>query len=198
MKDLTQPHQHKEHTMPQKHRRRHWTEAEGWQHDWEGRTGAEGRSGGRRRLFDNGELRLILLHLINEEPRHGYDLIRAIEALSHGAYAPSPGVVYPTLTLLKDMGLIGEPETDNLRKLFSITPQGRAQLEENAEVVTALLQRLRAVAQVRERNDATPVRRAMHNLKSVLFNKLSAGADRETVHQVVALIDDAAQKIERL
>jgi len=184
--------------MTHKHRRRHWTEAEGWQDNWEDRKSPEGKLGGRHRMFDNGELRLVLLHLIKEEPRHGYDLIRAIEALSRGAYAPSPGVVYPTLTMLKDMGLIGEPDTDNLRKLFSITPQGRAQLEENAEVVTALLQRLSAVAQIRERTDAVPVRRAMHNLKSVLFNKLSARADRETVLQMVALIDEAAQKIERI
>ena len=184
--------------MTHKPGRRHWIDAEGWQDDWQDRRGPEGRSGGRRRMFDNGELRLLLLHLIKEEPRHGYDLIRAIEALSRSAYTPSPGVVYPTLTMLKDMGLIGEPETDNLRKLFSITPQGRAELEANAEVVTALLHRLRAVAQSRERTDAAPVRRAMHNLKSVLFSKLSAGADRETVLQTVALLDEAAQKIERL
>ena len=184
--------------MTNKHGRRHWTNTESWQDDWEGHTGSGGRLGGRRRMFDNGELRLILLHLINEEPRHGYDLIRAIEGLSRGAYAPSPGVVYPTLTMLKDLDLISEPDTDNLRKLFSITPQGRAELEANGAVVTTLLQRLSAVAQIRERIDATPVRRAMHNLKSVLFNKLSAETDRETVLQLVALIDEAAQKIERL
>ena len=61
-----------------------------------------------QRMFEGGELRLVLLKLIADEPRHGYDLIRAIEELTGGEYAPSPGVVYPTLTLLQDMGLIEE------------------------------------------------------------------------------------------
>ena len=63
---------------------------------------------GRKRMFESGEVRLVLLKLIADEPRHGYDLIRAIEDLTGGEYAPSPGVVYPTLTLLQDMGLIEE------------------------------------------------------------------------------------------
>ena len=68
-----------------------------------------GRRGRRsRRMFESGELRLVLLKLIVDEPRHGYDLIRAIEELTGGEYAPSPGVIYPTLTLLQDMGLIEE------------------------------------------------------------------------------------------
>lgn len=149
-------------------------------------------------MFDGGELRLILLHLINEESRHGYDLIRAIESLSRGAYAPSPGVIYPTLTMLRDMGFVGEPDTDDKRKLFSITAEGKTHLAENAAVVKTLLDRLGAVAQVRERTDAAPVRRAMQNLKNALFDKLAAGADREVVLATAALIDDAAQKIERL
>ncbi|WNG30012.1 PadR family transcriptional regulator [Cystobacter fuscus] len=149
-------------------------------------------------MFEGGELRLVLLHLIAQESRHGYDLIRAIEGLSRGEYVPSPGVIYPTLTLLKDMALVGEPDTDNQRKLFSITEQGRALLDENAKVVEGLLQRLGSAAEVRERTDAAPVRRAMHNLKSVLFDTLSDGADKKIVLEVAALIDEAAQKIERL
>ena len=63
---------------------------------------------GRRRVFEPGEFRLVLLKLIADQPRHGYDLIRAIEEMTHGIYAPSPGVVYPTLTMLQDMGYIEE------------------------------------------------------------------------------------------
>ena len=75
---------------------------------------------GRRRMFGSGELRLVLLKLIADEPRHGYDLIRAIEELTGGDYAPSPGVVYPTLTMLADMGLIEEaPPKDRARPLPS-------------------------------------------------------------------------------
>ena len=77
---------------------------------------AGGRGGGRRRMFESGELRLVLLKLIADEPRHGYDLIRAIEELTGGEYAPSPGVVYPTLTMLQDMGLIEEAAGEGARK----------------------------------------------------------------------------------
>jgi DNA-binding PadR family transcriptional regulator len=152
----------------------------------------------RRRLFDNRALRLVLLHLIKEEPRHGYELIRAIESLSRGAYAPSPGVVYPTLTALQEIGEVSEPEVENQRKLFSITRLGRSHLAENAGELSAVLERLRAMGQVRDRADAAPIRRAMQSLKSAFIDKLESGADRETVLQIAAAIDEAAQKIERL
>src|SRR3546814_7119269 len=84
-------------------------------------------------MFESGELRLVLLKLIADQPRHGYDLIRAVEEMTGGEYAPSPGVVYPTLTMLLDMGLIEEAEAEGARKAFSITPDGEAELAEKAE-----------------------------------------------------------------
>ena len=110
--------------------------------------GAAGRGGGRRsrRMFESGELRLVLLKLIADEPRHGYDLIRAIEDLTGGEYAPSPGVVYPTLTLLQDMGLIEEAAGEGPRKPFQVTDEGRAHLEEKADEVEALFERLEDLA----------------------------------------------------
>src|SRR5271154_3207307 len=98
--------------------------------DWSEDGPGFGRGGGRRRMFDGGELRLVLLKLIADKPRHGYDLIRAIEELTGGAYAPSPGIVYPTLTMLNEMGLIEEPLADGARKQFAITPEGTAHLTE--------------------------------------------------------------------
>jgi DNA-binding PadR family transcriptional regulator len=149
-------------------------------------------------VFDSGELRLVLLKLIADTPRHGYDLIRAIEELTGGAYTPSPGVVYPTLTLLSEMELIDEQAAEGTRKLFAVSPAGLAHLEERAADVAALFARLEALAKVRERTDAVPVRRAMHNLRSVLLDRLGAGLDKEKLHQAVELIDEAARKIERL
>ena len=102
---------------------------------------ARGRRAGARRMFESGELRLVLLKLIADEPRHGYDLIRAIEELTGGEYAPSPGVVYPTLTLLQDMGLIEEAAGEGARKPFPVTDEGRAHLEEKAAEVDALIER---------------------------------------------------------
>src|SRR5580658_427584 len=85
---------------------------------------------GRRGVFDAAELRLVLLKLLKDEPRHGYDLIRAVEDLTGGAYSPSPGVVYPTLTLLQEMGHTRENEPGGSRKSYSVTPEGSAFLDE--------------------------------------------------------------------
>jgi DNA-binding PadR family transcriptional regulator len=158
------------------------------------------RRGGRRRMFDGGELRLILLKLIEEQPRHGYDLIRELETRSGGAYSPSPGVIYPSLTLLADMDLIGEETSEDAgRKKFAITDAGRAHLAERAEEVSAAFARLQSLADLRERTDAAPIARAMHNLKHALHNRLSQpGVDKAAVLEVAALIDEAAGKIERL
>lgn len=167
-------------------------------HRGEGR-GIRGERGGRRRMFDNGELRLVLLKLVSDQPRHGYDLIREIEALSGGAYAPSPGVVYPTLTLLQDMGLIGEAPADGARKLFDITEAGTAHLAEQADAVEAAMAKLAAMSERSERTDGMQVRRALGNLRESVQIRLSHDdVSAETLHAVTALIDEAAQKIERL
>lgn len=163
-----------------------------------GRGDDDGR-GRRRRMFDSGELRLVLLKLIADEPRHGYDLIRQIEELTGGAYAPSPGVIYPTLTLLGDMGLIEAADSDGAKKLFAITAAGQAELDANKDAVEALIARLAEVGDERQRTDSASVRRAMGNLKAVLMNRLGErDLDEATLHDIVALIDEAAQKIERL
>ncbi|MEC3910247.1 PadR family transcriptional regulator [Sphingobium sp. CR2-8] len=162
-----------------------------------GRGGRGG--GGRRRLFDNETLRLILLKLIADAPRHGYELIRAIEALSGEVYAPSPGVVYPTLTLLSDMDLIVEEPSEGSRKRFAITQAGQAQIAERQAALDLALERLAGLAQKAERVDAGPVRRAMHNLRFAVQQRLEKdGADNQTLFDIAALIDEAVNKIERL
>jgi DNA-binding PadR family transcriptional regulator len=160
--------------------------------------GSDSGRGGRRRMFDGGELRLVLLKLIADKPRHGYDLIRAIEERTGGAYAPSPGIVYPTLTMLSEMGLIEEQLAEGARKQFAITAEGTAHLAEHTAEVTAMLARLDALGAMRERTDAVPIRRALHNLRSVLQSRLGEGLDKDRMHDAVALIDEVAQKIERL
>jgi DNA-binding PadR family transcriptional regulator len=169
--------------------------------EWEvgGQPGERGRGRGRGRIFAGDELRLVLLKLIGDGPRHGYDLIRAIEELTGGAYAPSPGVVYPTLTLLADMELIVEQESEGARKLFAITPAGEAHLAERAQEVEALLARLDGLGEARERSNRGPVRRAMGNLKSALHGKLHGEDENEELpHEIAAILDEAVRKIERL
>jgi len=158
-----------------------------------------GREGGRgRRMFDGSELRLILLKLFEEQPRHGYDLIREIEERSGGAYAPSPGVIYPTLTMLDDMGLV-ESKAEGARKAFAITEAGAAELADKAEEVAALFERLAALGEHQARTSGGPIRRAMGNLRAVLQERLGGSeVDPETLHAVADILDEAARKIERL
>ncbi|QJU57899.1 helix-turn-helix transcriptional regulator [Sphingomonas sp. AP4-R1] len=157
--------------------------------------------GGRRRVFDGEELKLVLLALLAEEPRHGYDLIRQIEERTGGAYAPSPGVVYPTLTLLDEMDLIEEVKEEGARRRFRITATGTAWLEERREQADALLARLSAMGEERNRTDHAPIRRAMTNLKLALREAaMEAEGDEgsERGHAIAEILDEAARKIERL
>jgi DNA-binding PadR family transcriptional regulator len=179
---------------------RGWSGWEGGDWSAEFGQGFRGRGRGRRgRMFESGELRLVLLKLIAEQPRHGYDLIRAIEELTHGSYAPSPGVIYPTLTMLQDMGLIQESAADGARKAFAVTPEGEAHLAERAEEVEALFARLTGAGEGRRRAGGRPIQRSVGNLLSALWHRVTAedmGEDR--LHEIAAILDEAAQKIERL
>src|SRR5436853_4490307 len=131
------------HHMADHHGHRHHFGGRGGRHGfghggWGGPDGERGERGGRRqRVFDSGELRLVLLKLISDQPRHGYDLIRAIEELSGGAYVPSPGVVYPALSMLQDLDHIEGTAAENARKAFAITQSGTADLTANAATIKA-------------------------------------------------------------
>ena len=155
---------------------------------------------GRRRMFGSGELRLVLLKLIADEPRHGYDLIRAIEELTHGEYAPSPGVIYPTLTLLQDMDLIEEAAGEGARKPFQVTAEGRKHLEEKADEVEAVFDRLEEEFAPRERSSGgPPIGRAVGNLMNALRHRISRdGIDEDLLHEIATILDEAAQRIERV
>jgi DNA-binding PadR family transcriptional regulator len=180
----------------------------GWQGNWgpfhfdfgdEGWSGGRGRGRRGRRMFESGELRLVLLKLIADEPRHGYDLIRAIEELTGGEYAPSPGVIYPTLTLLQDMALIEEAAGEGGRKPFQVTDEGRSHLEERADEIEALFERLNELKPREGSMAGSPVWRAMRNLGVAIRNRMAHGdVTEETMHELAALIDEFAQRVERL
>ena len=169
-----------------------------WDWDFEFGGGRRGR-GGRGRMFESGELRLVLLRLIADQPRHGYDLIRAIEEMTHGIYAPSPGVVYPTLTMLQDMGLIRETEAEGSRKVFAVTTEGEAHLAERKDEIDALISRLEDMGEDKRKAGGAPIKRAVGNLLSALWHRVTReDADEGTLHEIAAILDEAAQKIERL
>ena len=163
--------------------------------DWGGR----GQRKRRRRMFDGGELRLVLLKLIADEPRHDYDLIRAIEDMTAGEYAPSPGIIYPTLSFLEDGGLIKPIDSDDSRKTFKITKSGKKELKDKAEEIEALMDRLSRHAKRHAKSDSAAVKRAMGNLFAVLGHRLTAkGLDEALIREVTDILDEAAQRIERL
>jgi DNA-binding PadR family transcriptional regulator len=167
--------------------------------DWGGGWGRHGRGGRARRMFDSGELRLVLLKLIADQPRHGYDLIRAIEEMTGGAYAPSPGVVYPTLTMLQDMGHIEEQATEGSRKAFAATAEGQAYLAERAEEADALIARLTGLGDEKKKAGGAPIGRAVGNLLSALWHRVTReDTDEDRLHEIAAILDEAAQRIERL
>lgn len=164
-----------------------------------GGEGFRGRRGRRGRMFAQGELRLALLALIAENPSHGYELIKAIEEMTGGDYAPSPGAVYPTLQLLEDEGSIEEAEAEGAKKPFAVTAQGREELEDRKDEVKELLRRLGRHAERTTTVRSHDVFRAMGNLGSVLKNRAKAGKlDEATINQIVDMIDEMAKRIERL
>lgn len=159
-----------------------------------------GRGGGRRRrMFGSGELRLVLLKLLGDEPRHGYELIKAIEDLTGGSYAPSPGTVYPTLSLLEDEGAITPAKGDETRKAYEATEEGRKELEDRAEEVERIMERLSGHGEHRRAYATPEMFRAVGNLATVLKNRARTGKlDEDTVREIVDLVDELAKKIERL
>jgi DNA-binding PadR family transcriptional regulator len=159
-----------------------------------------GRHGRPDRVFEQGDLRLVLLKLIAEKPRHGYELIKAVEEAVGGAYAPSPGVVYPTLTLLEDMGYATvQAEAEGGKKLYAITPEGQAQLTEQAAAVEALFARMAGVAAANRGRSAPQILRAMQNLNTALRYRLGRGplSDAE-VQAIAAALDATARTVEQV
>ncbi len=154
--------------------------------------------GGRRegRGFGHGGLRLVLLKLISEKPAHGYELIKAIEERSKSAYAPSPGVIYPTLSWLEDEGFITVDPGEDGRKMAHITDAGRAFLEEKAEAVDALFAAMDEGEDDR-RGDYAPLFRAMHNLGAAVKMRGMKPMAKTDIEAIVDMIDELAKKIER-
>jgi DNA-binding PadR family transcriptional regulator len=185
-------HQHR-HDHP--HRGRHGFGWDGHSHMREMMRHGRGRRS--ERVFEQGDLRLLLLKLIADKPSHGYELIKAVEESVGGAYSPSPGVVYPTLTHLEDLGYTRVQEAEGGKKLFAITPEGEAYLAEQAGVLAQLNAKVDEIAAANRGRSAPQVVRAMENLRMALRMRLSRGpVTEEQVAAIAAALDDAARKVE--
>jgi DNA-binding PadR family transcriptional regulator len=161
------------------------------------------------RMLAQGDLRLIALALIAEQPRHGYEIIKVLEEKTGDWYSPSPGIVYPTLTYLEEAGYV-TAEIEGAKKLYAITAEGRAHLDDNRDFVDAVLERLAAigerVSRMRRRfegDDAdrrdprvSPLlRAAIDNLREVAAARLAA--DAETEAKLVEVLARAAAELKK-
>jgi DNA-binding PadR family transcriptional regulator len=173
----------------------------------DGLSGGRGHRGGRGggaggRVFGHGGLRFVLLQLIADKPAHGYELIKAIEDRLGGSYAPSPGVVYPTLTLLEELGYLSVETADNGgRKRYSITPSGQEFLAANRETADAMMARMSGgVDGAGPRGGRPPqVTRAIENLKLAMRMRLSgAPLTEQQAHDFAAVLDSAAEQIDKI
>lgn len=161
-----------------------------------GRHGHHGGRGGR--FFESGDLRLVLLRLIAERPRHGYELMEEIETRLGGAYRPSPGTIYPTLTLLEELGQIAVSATEGAKKLYAVTPEGERVLAEQKAEADALFARMDAAGGEAPAAGKLQILRAMHNLKLALRLRLGRGnLSEEQLRRIVEAIDATATRIER-
>ena len=159
-----------------------------------GRHGFRGR-GGPMRFFGAGDLRYVILQLISEKPSHGYEIIKSIQERLGGMYAPSPGVVYPMLTLLEEMGY-ATVVTEGSRKLYTITDEGSKALAENKAQVDALFARMDQVRGEQGGERAQQIERAIANFRMALRMK-KGPLTEEQIHAITDIIDAAAKQIER-
>ncbi|MEA2930860.1 MAG: hypothetical protein QOG38_3288 [Hyphomicrobiales bacterium] len=162
------------------------------------------------RMLAQGDLRLIALALIAEQPRHGYEIIKVLEDKTAGWYSPSPGIVYPTLTYLEEAGYV-TAQAEGAKKLYTITDAGRAHLDENRDFVDAVLERFASIGEKvtrmrrrfgsgegeDDRGASMPplVRAALENLREVAGRRLADDADAET--KIVEVLARAAQELKK-
>lgn len=189
----------------------------GWKDQWEGEREdrrCAGRRGSRHghgrwagwgferggfggRMFGPGDLRLVLMALIEERPRHGYELMRAIEEAFGGAYSPSPGAIYPTLSLLEDEGLLSSAADDGGKRVYSLTEAGQAWLTENRAAVDGVMQRMRLAGRMMSGQVApASVREAVRTLKQAVAMKPGDWSDDEEA-RVVEILMAAVRDISR-
>lgn len=167
-----------------------------------GGMGMGGRAFRAGRRLASGDLQLVLLALLAEQPSHGYELIKALEERSDGFYSPSPGMVYPALTWLEEMGYTSVA-AEGARKLYSITDTGRAWLSENRDAADAMLSQLeqigRKMGRLREAfgededSDWRELEAVRRELKHALREKRGASAQERS--RIIAILKQAVAQI---
>jgi len=146
-------------------------------------------------MFAGADLRYVILQLISEKPSYGYEIIKSIQERLGGTYAPSPGIVYPMLTMLEEMGY-ASVVAEGTRKLYTITEEGAKALAENKAVVDALFARMDHIKAQYANQRPQQIERAVENLRMALRMKMGS-LTTEQIHAITDIIDAAAKQIER-
>lgn len=142
---------------------------------------------GGGRMFDQGDLKLVILSLLDEKPRHGYEIIKELEERSGGRYTPSAGAVYPTLTMLEDLGYAVATPEEGGKKVYAITEAGRAHLAEHRPLVDELFDRVTQIGDAVFGDGVRPARDAMMTLVRDFGSAMVSG--RRTPEQVAAITE---------
>lgn len=169
-----------------------------------GRSGFGGRwrehhhGRGRERMFDAGDVKLVILKLLSEQPSYGYQLIKTMENRLAGGYTPSAGVIYPTLTMLEEEGL-ATASLENNKKVYSVTPEGLKYLEENKRRVEGLFERLEEAGREFQRGRSPEIMKAFHNLRGAVVARVSRETvTAEQISKISEAINAAAKAIDEI
>lgn len=170
-----------------------------WWGDWAS-GGPGGRRGGGRggRMFEQGDLKYVILKLLSEKPRHGYEVIKELEDRLGGAYSPSPGAVYPTLTMLEEMGYAKSTTEEGGKKIYEITPEGRAYLEQNKNVVEEIFDRIGEFATSFFGGPMVEVHRAFKNVARATYSTATHVRNPEVLKRIRDTLDRATAEIESI
>lgn len=179
--------------------RRHGEGRHGRGHDEQSQRG-RGRGKGLRRLFDHGDLHIMVLSLVAKKPSYGYEIIKDIQEASNGLYVPSPGVIYPTLTLLEEQGFLESQIVERNRKSFTITPEGAAHLAQNKETEAVIARKLAKARDLQQgSNLAEDIEMAVSRFKALLRHKMVLKQlNEEQTRQIASIINDAVKQIEEV
>lgn len=159
---------------------------------------ARGFGEARGRMFDAGDIRLVILRLLSNQPSYGYQLMKTMEQSLSGGYTPSAGVIYPTLTLLEEEGL-ATATTENGKKIYSLTPAGFEYLEANKQQIGELFERLEKAGRSFERGRKPEIMKAFMNLREAVMARVARDSVKpEQIQKITEAINAAAKAIDEL
>jgi DNA-binding PadR family transcriptional regulator len=166
---------------------------------WGRRWGGFGGFGNGERLFGRGVLKYVILELLKDQPRHGYDIIRALEDRMRGYYRPSPGSVYPTLQMLEDLGYVTSSQEEG-KKVYSITDAGRRYLNEQQSTIDDIRSRISAGWDAAQRPEVSDLMHELQQLARALFRHGTRGAlnDPERLKKLRAIVARARAEVDAL